>query len=139
MAVQSDKQSSQSTLLRRALLGNSIFSALSGVVLIAGASPIATFLGVDAPVVLAGIGVALAGYAVLLYRAATGEPLDPRAGMIAVELDVAWVIGSVILLVSGWLPLTAEGKWAIAIIAEIVAVFAIVQYFGVRKLGEDAV
>lgn len=137
MAVQTDSQSSKTnkaTLLRRALLGNSLFSAMSGIALIIGARPIATFIGIQAPLALAGLGAVLALYAIALYYIATQEPIDTRAALVAIELDVAWVAGSAVLLFSNWLPLTTEGKWAIAIIAEIVAVFAVVQYLGLRKM-----
>lgn len=126
-------------MLRRALLGNSLFSAISGVALILGARPIAALIGSQVPLALTSLGAVLALYAVGLYYTATQEPLDTRAALIGIELDVAWVVGSAILLFSDWLALTMEGKWAIAIIAEIVAVFAIVQYLGLRRVREEQV
>lgn len=132
MVVQT--QTSNSTLLRRALLGNSAFSAVSGVALIAGAQPIATFLGLHAPFVLAGTGVVLMLYAASLYRTATQNPIDAREALLAVGLDVAWVIGSALILLGGWLPLTGEGRWTVAIVAEVVAIFAVLQYYGVRVM-----
>jgi hypothetical protein len=47
--------------------------------------------------------------------------------------DVAWVLASVVVVVSGWAPLTAAGVWAIMIVADIVAVFAVAQYVGLRR------
>ena len=55
--------------------------------------------------------------------------------MIAVELDVVWVVGSAVLLVTKALPFTPVGVWAVAIVADIVAIFAIVQYLGLRRMS----
>jgi hypothetical protein len=51
-----------------------------------------------------------------------------------VVLDILWVLGSIILLFGGSLPLTLAGKWTIALLAEAVATFAILQTIGLRRL-----
>jgi hypothetical protein len=125
---------SKSNLLSRTLQGNSIFSGLSGIVFIVAAGPLAAFLGLDAPLVLMIIGVSLLLYAVGLFQTATRKPISRSLALTAIILDVAWVAGSWLLLLTGWLPLTTEGKWAVAIVAEIVSVFAILQYIGLRRM-----
>jgi hypothetical protein len=50
-----------------------------------------------------------------------------------IELDVLWVIGSLILIFTSLVPLTTSGKWAVAITADIVTVCAILQYIGLRR------
>jgi hypothetical protein len=42
---------------------------------------------------------------------------------LVIELDVLWVIGSLILVFTDLVPLTAAGKWTVAITADIVTVF----------------
>jgi hypothetical protein len=49
-------------------------------------------------------------------------------------LDALWVSGSVIILFTDLVPLTTVGYWAVAIVADIVAVLAILQYIGLRRL-----
>jgi hypothetical protein len=119
-------------LLRRTLQANGIFSGLSGIRFIADAGPLASFLGLSAlPLVV--IGAVLLLHAAILLVKANREPVDPRLAWYAIIGDVAWVIGSVEILVTGWLPLTPAGWWAVAIVADIVAVFAILQFYELRR------
>ncbi len=120
-------------VLRRALQGNGTFSAMSGLVLAFGSKSAAAFLGLDAAPILLGMGVVLLLYAVDLFWVASRPEIDRRLGWTAVILDIVWVIASYALLLGGWLPLTVAGKWAIALIAEVVGIFAIWQYIGLRR------
>ena len=124
-----------STLLRRALVANALFSAASGAILALGARPVASFLGVDAFLFLTGTGVMLLLYAVGLYYVATQPTVNHTAAWLAVALDLVWVAGSAAILLGGSLPLTNGGKWAVGIVAEVVFLFAVFQYLGVRRLG----
>jgi hypothetical protein len=49
-------------------------------------------------------------------------------------LDIAWVTGSILLLASGLVPLSTARKWSIAILADIVALFALLQFIGLRRV-----
>ena len=121
-------------LLRNTLRANSIFCVLSGLLLTAGAGPIATFLGWSTPIPLIVIGIGLLLYGALLFRRVAHAAIDARAGMFYVIGDTAWVGASVILLLTNWVPFTTEGKWAIALQALIVAGFAVLQFFGVQRI-----
>ena len=50
-----------------------------------------------------------------------------------IALDVLWVLGSVLLIFTDLVPLSIGGKWTVALIADIVALFAILQYVGLRR------
>jgi hypothetical protein len=128
----------RSTLLRRALQADAIFSGLSGVALIVAAGPIGTLLGLSAPLGLAALGVILIGYAALLYTTAAKEPIDRRRAIAAVVLDVIWVIDSAVVLLAGWLPLTPAGWWIILDVAIVVAVFAEIKFIGLWRLGRES-
>jgi len=125
----------RSTLLQRALQGNAIFSGVSGLALTLDANPIARLLGVNAPAILMGIGVGLLLYAVMLFREAGQTPINRTFALTAVIADVAWVIGSAILLATNWVPFTITSWWIVAIVADVVALFAILQYVGLRRLS----
>ncbi|MFQ5859303.1 MAG: hypothetical protein ACE5LU_27195 [Anaerolineae bacterium] len=114
----------------------SIFSGISGAILIVAAKPLASLIGVDAPAILTLIGVGLLFYAALLFWIAAREPINRRLVLIAAILDTAWVIDSAILLVAGWFSLTTAGKWAIALVAEVVAIFAALQFYSVWQMRE---
>ncbi|MBC8506843.1 MAG: hypothetical protein ISR58_00725 [Anaerolineales bacterium] len=125
--------SSESGLLRKALLGNSIFSTISGLLFVFAATPIAAFLGLSSPLVLRIVGAGLLFFAFVVYKTATFKPVNLQVAMGIVFGDLLWVIGSVVLIFTSLVAFTAAGKWAIAIVADIVLAFAIVQYLGIQK------
>ncbi len=53
--------------------------------------------------------------------------------MAVIVLDVAWVAGSALILLFDLVPLTTAGRWTIALLAEVVALFAILQTIGLRR------
>ncbi|MBZ0305814.1 MAG: hypothetical protein K8I82_07075 [Anaerolineae bacterium] len=132
--------------LRRTLFGNGIFSTLSGLLFILAANPVANFLGIQNTSILGLfngdgliflIGIDLLTFAAGLFFSATRPTLNRHHAILAIELDVAWVAASVIVLLTGALPLTTAGSWAVLIVADIVSVFAVLQFIGLRRLNRD--
>lgn len=122
-------------LLRGALMGNAVFSGISGAVLVVGFGPIGSFMGMDIPGLLIGLGVALllfAGGLVLLVRQST---IGRTWAIIISMAEVAWVIASGVILLIGPELLTMTGHWLIIVVADIVAVFAVLQLWGVRQIS----
>ena len=130
MATHTTSQNSASRLLRRTLQGNAIFCGISGAAFIVGAGPITTFLGLSTPIILSVLGLVLLLTAVLLFRAAAPRSIDYRTGLLYAIIDSAWVVGSAILLLSGWISFTTEGKWAVGVVAVLVALFASLEFCG---------
>ena len=122
-----------STLLRRALQGNGAFSTVSGLVTLLGANAVAAFTGVQPAVVFIVLGISLLLFAAGLFWMTRETAVNPTLARIVIVMDVLWVVGSVILLLSNALPLTVAGKWAIGLVADMVALFAILQYIGLRR------
>lgn len=120
-------------LLERALRGNALFSAVSGAALLLASGPIAAWMGIGQPLVLAGTGAGLLGWAYLLWRGA-GGPDQVALGRGAVAGDLAWVVGSVLILLAGRPELSRAGMWAVAGVADIVAIFALLQIIGLRRI-----
>ena len=133
MIAQTTTQSTKSNLLSRVLQANGIFSGLSGMALTFAAGPLASFLGLNSPMILVSIGIVLILYAPTLFYVAAQTPANRKLVMTAIILDVAWAIASIDILVTDWIPLTNAGWWAVAIVADIVAVFAIVQFYALRR------
>jgi hypothetical protein len=133
MATQTTTQHSTSLLLRRTLQANGIFSSLGGVMLIAGTVPITAFLGLQTPIILIVVGIVSLLYAASLFLTTARPSIDRRTGMTYALLDSVWVIASVVILFTGWVPLTTEGKWAVGLVAVIVAIFAELQFLGSRR------
>ena len=54
---------------------------------------------------------------------------------IAVLMDVAWVLGSYILIFI--VPFSTEGKWVVGVVAELVLAFAVLQFVGIRRIQKS--
>jgi hypothetical protein len=120
-------------LLHRVLQANMVFSGLTGLLLVVDAAPLSQWLGVPATWLLVVLGIGLLGFAGLLYLTARQRPLDLRQANLIFWLDVAWVVGSALLLATGWAPLTSAGWWAVLVVADVVALFAILEFVGIRR------
>jgi hypothetical protein len=123
----------ESKLLRQALRGNGVFSAISGLTLIIAVRPIAAFMGLAWPLALTITGLVLLPYAAVLFWATSQAEIDPKLAKTAVVLDGLWVIGSILLLLTDWLNLSVAGNWTVALLAEAVLTFAILQALGLRR------
>ena len=118
-----------STMIRPILYGNAIFSGVSGLLFIFAARPIASFIGIDMPLAILLLGIGLAGYAALLYLNATSPEIERSFVLTAVICDSLWVVLSIMLLTTDWVPFSVAGKWAVGIVAAIVDLFATLQFF----------
>ena len=134
MTTQTTVQRENGNLLRRALRANGVFSGLSGLLMTVAANPLAELLGLNNPLILLITGVSLIIFSAALFYRAAQESLDRQFALIVIELDAAWVVGSYLILFTNWVALTNAGWWTVAIVADIVAAFAIVQYIGLRRL-----
>ena len=135
MTAQTTAQQDRFHLLRRVLQANGVFSGLSGLAFILGSEVIAAFLGLDAAAIIAITGGVLLLYAAGLFYVAAQETISRAAAWTFIIMDALWVVDSIAVLVIGWPPLTTAGKWAVAIVADVVAIFAVLQYYGLRRSG----
>ena len=134
--TQSIRETSQeSNLLRNAPRGNALFSGLSGIVSLLAAQSLATFTGLQEPLVFVVLGVVLILFAIDLIWIASPDIINRRIAVAVILLDAVWVAGSVIILLFDLVPLTVAGRWTIALLAEVVALFAILQTIGLRRTG----
>ncbi len=131
-----DSFNDPSRWLRISLRSNAVFSGLSGLVLLIAAGPIAEFLGVETPWIIRGLGPGLLVFAVWLSVVASRPSPDRREVWSAIALDGAWVFGSALLLIADSIPLTLAGKWAVGIVADLVAAFALLQFYGLTRLQQ---
>jgi hypothetical protein len=121
--------------LRRVLRANGVFCTFAGVTALAGAGGLAARTGIAAPVLLILGGVTLA-YGLFLLGATS-----PLGGLFVVEwtgwttffVDALWVAMSLIVLLNGRLPLTPTGRGLILLLADVVAVFAVLQLRALRR------
>jgi hypothetical protein len=79
-------------------------------------------------------GAALVGYGVTLYLAA-GVPHVRRVGVGVLVGNIAFAVLVGVVLIAGWLPLTALGVASTIAFTVITLAFAYAQYLGVRRLA----
>jgi hypothetical protein len=119
-------------LLRKALTGNAVFSVISGVAILFANRWLVKFLGLPDSVSLTVLGASLIVYAAILWFNARRPTIKLADAWIAVIMDTVWVVGSYVLIFV--LPFSVGGKWVVALVAELVLAFAIVQWLGIHKI-----
>ena len=122
-------------LLRKALIGNALFSSLSGVTILFAQGWVLRILGLSKNISLAIVGIGLLVFAVTLLINARRQQVRTSDAWIGVWLDLAWVLGSYVLIFV--VPFSAEGKWVVGVVAELVAAFAVLQFLGIRRIQKN--
>jgi hypothetical protein len=122
------------TPLRLALRLDAVASGTMGVGLIAGHRLHDDVLGMPAAVAVP-VGVFLVAFAIWLGILASRTPLGGRAVWAVIVVNALWVVDSVVLVVAGLLPLTTAGVAVVLAQAIAVAVFADLEYLGLRRLA----
>jgi uncharacterized membrane protein len=84
-------------------------------------------------VALVAVGFVLFGCAGLLLYYAARDSKNRKIGQLAIVINLAWVIGSYAGLLLGVFSVNSAGKWAIAIVAEVVFVFTAAEFIALRK------
>ncbi|MBA3586551.1 MAG: hypothetical protein H0W41_02820 [Chloroflexi bacterium] len=125
-------QSRPGYLLQAALTANAAFSGLSGAALALGSAQLGVWLGLDR-VVLVGLGLALLGFAALLFAGAARRQLTRIVGWMAIAADVAWIAGAMVVIALGHV-LTDEGNVSLTLVTAVVGALAGAQWLGLRQL-----
>jgi hypothetical protein len=120
-----------SKVLARTLAANAGFSALTGLILIGGASPLSRWLGIPTWLAVA-VGVGLLPFAVSVIRVAR-DP-KPEAARMVIFADIAWVIGAAVVLIGFPRSMSTAGLWSLGLVSVAVADFAVFQAIGLRRL-----
>ena len=121
-------------LLRRVLQTNAVFSAISGAGMLLASGSVARLLGVEVSWPIGLLGVDLLVFAAWVGYEAMQGVLRVRRARAVLALDIAWVVASALLIALDPLGLAVGGKWAVAAVADVVAVFALIEYLGLRRL-----
>ncbi len=120
------------SLLRFAMRADATLTGLVGLAVAMAADPIASLTGLtSAQEYLVGACFVLCGLAVFSLAALTNLR---RAGTTIAIANVVYTAVAVIVTASGFLPLTAVGAAATLASGACTALFAYLQYLGVRRL-----
>ncbi len=121
------------TLLRRTLLANALFSTLCAFACLFWSKPLAILLGMNNPLYLIDLGLAILLFAPVVAWIALRPQLNRKFVTTIFLLDAAWVVISVILLLTDWVTFTSAGQWLIGGVADVVACLAVLEYWGLRQ------
>src|SRR5215467_5011420 len=123
--------------LRKALMGNALFSTLSGLTMLLAQGWVLRILGLPSSVNLLVLGAGLIVFAVMLVINAQRQQVKKSDAWIAVCMDLAWVLGSYVLIFI--VPFSTAGKWVVGVVAELVLLFAVLQFLGIRRIQKSEV
>lgn len=124
------------SLLASAISHNALFSALSGIVLLAAAPVLSSPIGVAAWI-LATVGVGLVGFAGVLVWLLAAPPRLAIGAPFVLAADVAWVLGAVVLLAGFPRLLAPAGQVGLGAVSMVVAAIAVGQAVGLRRRGDE--
>jgi hypothetical protein len=118
--------------LRYAMLADAIASGATGVLLIAGAGLLDGLLGL--PVALMReAGLLLVPYVAVVAFVGTREVISRPAVQTIVALNIVWTVCSIGLLLTDYVAPTALGTAFVIAQAAVVAIFAELQFIGLRR------
>jgi len=118
--------------LRRVLLADALAGLAMGAILIAAAGMLEPLLGLPAAL-LREAGFVLLPIAAFVAYTGLRRELSRRMVWAVIICNALWVAESCVLLFSGWVSPTLLGQVFIAGQALVVAVFAELEFFGVRR------
>lgn len=123
--------------LKKVLLTNAGFSALSGLVLLVGATALSRLFGEAHPWIFRGIGIGLLLFAGDILATCRSVPVS-RAKVLYFSFgDFGWVLGSIALFIA--VPLSAVAAGIVAGVALIVLAFGVAQFRYVHSLSTPLV
>ena len=123
-----------SSLLRRALLADAVFSGIAAALLTVDAGALAPLLELPEGL-LRETGLFLIAYTALVGWLSSRSSLPKVLVMLVIAGNAAWTVGSIALLLSGTVAPNALGEAFIVAQAIATGVFAELQYIGLRKSG----
>lgn len=121
-----------SPLLRFALRLDAVASAGVGALTCLGLQPLHALLGAPPAWVLAA-GLFMLAYGLAIGWLSTRQRLDTRLLWVVIVGNLAWAVDSVLLAASGWISPQTLGLALLLGQAVAVAVFAELQYLGLRQ------
>jgi hypothetical protein len=120
------------SLLRRVLLLDSVASGATGLLGALAAAPLGALLGLE-PGILRAAGLGLVPFALLLGYLASRDTLPAWPVWCVVAVNVTWVVDSVLLMTHGPTTPTGLGVAFVTAQALAVAVFAALEYVGLKR------
>jgi hypothetical protein len=125
--------SNAESTLRKVLLANTELSVTTGLAGLIFGGPVAEALGVDQVWLIRMLGAGLLGFAVMVFLIARSpQPMLQRWSREISQADVGWVLGTIAVILLGWL--STSGAIIMAVIASAVLGLGIAQHLFRRDM-----
>jgi hypothetical protein len=121
-----------SSFLRWVLFADAATCVATGLLLTFGSGPLGEYLGLPEGL-LRYSGISLLPFAALLVYLATRETLSSPVVWTVIVLNALWAVDSILLLLTGWVAPTELGSTFVVAQALGVAVFAMLEYVGLKR------
>jgi hypothetical protein len=118
--------------LRNSLRANAAFSLVSGLGFALAGGAVASFLGVAPAGLVTSTGFPLLAFGAAVLWVASRPQVSVPLARVIIGLDVAWVVGTILLVFAD--AFTRAGALASLVVADVVLVFAVLQWVGVRRV-----
>jgi hypothetical protein len=126
-------QFTTSRFLRRVLLADAATCIVTGLLMMFGSVLLGQFLGLPTEL-LRYAGISLLPFAAFLVYLGTRESVSHSAVWTVIVLNALWTLDSFLLFITGWVAPTELGYAFVSGQAVGVAVFAGLEYVGLRSL-----
>jgi len=130
-------------LLRLVLKLDAVTTGAVGAVMLLAAGtvvgdgrPFVVLLGIPLAV-LVSVGLFLVVYAAFIWIAGSRRRVSRPGALAAVAINAVYAVGCFVVVAAGWLPLSALGVAFVLAQAAAVALFAALQYLGLRRSQPD--
>ncbi|MBT2747266.1 MULTISPECIES: hypothetical protein [unclassified Lysobacter] len=125
-------QTPASHFLRRVIAADAAVSGAAGLLQLSAAEPLSRLLAIDAGW-LRGAGVVLMFWLAFLGWVLSRRAIGAAATWTIIGVNLAWIAASVLVLVEGVIAPNSLGLAFVLVQAAAVAVFAELQFFGLRR------
>ena len=124
---------SRRPILHTAFTINSLMSGLCGLIFVVAGQRLGPLFGLP-PSVLWILGAVLVAFAAHLAYVARQDVIGRGSALYFLVCDVAWVAASVVILLGFPALMTGVGRLVFAVIADAVAIVAVAEFVGYRRL-----
>jgi hypothetical protein len=124
---------SRRTILHTAFTINSLMSGACGLIFLAAGQRLGPLFALP-PAVLWALGAGLVAFAAHLAYVARQDVIGRGSALYFLVCDVAWVAASVVVLLGFPSLMTGVGRLVFALIADVVALVAVAEFVGYRRL-----
>ena len=123
--------------LAQVIRADALYCAAGGVGALVLAGPISGWLGLAGSGYVLVVGVVLLLYAGELFWLTGSGRTSTALGWATVVMNMLWIDGTILLLLTDWLPMAPAGRWLLSLVGVGVALFGLAQAYATWQLRRE--